>query len=247
MLTEENLSNLESELESLQDKLSNKKLEEIQSKTAINLNDDPRAATGNATTNPLSIHYAPNTVTEKIQFNEFLEEELTFRGVEEPEELRLAEKRELLKSFLVNEFMLKKIKESLEHGRKREGALFLLLQAIPCILHMENRVGLKILTMLLTEGVHNSMEGQIYADIPITHRKKLFNKFLDDIEGKINYEIFGDLLNPTQWKCPRDSSGEHCKILDITLDNNKTRELMNNLEPLICMCVVDVERRQKYE
>lgn len=47
-----------------------------------------------------------------------------------------------------------------------ETALFLLMQAVPCVLHMENRVSLKMLTMLLlVNGVSEVKKGSIFGHI----------------------------------------------------------------------------------
>ena len=44
--------------------------------------------------------------------------------------------------------------------------MFLLIQAIPCILHMEIRVGIKILlTMLMIEVLSNANGKLLYTDI----------------------------------------------------------------------------------
>jgi hypothetical protein len=57
---------------------------------------------------------------------------------------------------------------------KHEGvgeALFLVMQAVPCILHCENRVCLKILTMILVEGYSNAESGVILSSISATSKK----------------------------------------------------------------------------
>ncbi len=47
----------------------------------------------------------------------------------------------------------------IKHSEGVGSALFLVIQAVPCILHCENRVSIKILTMLLIKGISNAQAG----------------------------------------------------------------------------------------
>jgi hypothetical protein len=53
--------------------------------------------------------------------------------------------------------------KKLQHCSKLEASIILLLHKIPCILHGENRVGLKLLTMLLREGFSNDQRGLLFV------------------------------------------------------------------------------------
>jgi hypothetical protein len=55
--------------------------------------------------------------------------------------------------------------EKVAHCSKLEASIILLLHKIPCILHGENRVGLKLLTMLLREGFSNVQRGFLFGHI----------------------------------------------------------------------------------
>ena len=74
-----------------------------------------------------------------------------------------------MKERLKVEFRYRQLKQGLARGEElaNSASLFRILDAVPCVLHMENRVGLKTLTMLLTEGLSNAKKGTIYtADFP---------------------------------------------------------------------------------
>ena len=62
--------------------------------------------------------------------------------------------QELLKESLIKEYALFEILDELRHGTINEAtALYLVINALPCILHLENRVSLKILSRLLRIGM----------------------------------------------------------------------------------------------
>jgi hypothetical protein len=68
--------------------------------------------------------------------------------------------RDTLKIVLAKEFTLREIQENIEWGTiSQRTAFYLVINAIPCILHLENRVGLKILTRLLRLGLDNWVAG----------------------------------------------------------------------------------------
>ena len=62
--------------------------------------------------------------------------------------------QDLLKESLKKEYALFEILDELRHGTINQAtALYLVINALPCILHLENRVGLKILSRLLRIGM----------------------------------------------------------------------------------------------
>jgi hypothetical protein len=63
--------------------------------------------------------------------------------------------------------MQERLKKALviAHGTiSQHSALYLIINAIPCILHLENGVGLKIFTLLLLIGLDNVKEGVLGMD-----------------------------------------------------------------------------------
>ncbi len=60
---------------------------------------------------------------------------------------------------------LKRHLEKLQHCSNLEACLIALLHIVLCILHCENRVGIKLLTMLLLEGFSNAQLGYIFLQI----------------------------------------------------------------------------------
>ena len=147
--------------------------------------------------------------------------------------------REVLKNLVEHESQLKKISLRLEQCTPDEGMCFVLLQWIPCILHMENRVGLKILTMLLSEGLEIAKEGKkhpLYMQSLVKEREEAFVK---NIQNVINNKILGEGLNKWQFTVPieKGRDGEGSIIGKINLENTKTREVVENIEQLIDFCL----------
>ena len=66
------------------------------------------------------------------------------------------ELRSELKEELLREIKTKELEEKLHHLAPLEGVKFLTLQMIPCILHMETRVGVKITILILQDGLSNA-------------------------------------------------------------------------------------------
>ena len=52
----------------------------------------------------------------------------------------------------------------IECNKERKEAMIRIMTFIPCILHIENRVGLKMLTMLLIEGLSSTQGGRLNVE-----------------------------------------------------------------------------------
>ena len=151
----------------------------------------------------------------------------------------MTSRRERLRSHLILEEKIQNLKSDLDHCTPKDGALFLIYNAIPCILHMENRVGIKILTMLLVEGLSNVKEKTIFENIQ--HEGPRIHTFLNRIAIVTNREILGNDENPSQWEVPYDKKSKVIGL--ISLCNNRTRKFINNLGVLISICTPEGDRR----
>ena len=107
MLTEETLDSLEEELLKISDSTVPEKEQRIEMESLINREEDPRIATANSRSNIQSSHYEPNTVAEKMQYMEFLEDKLGLRDENSELDLEygsLSDKRKALRQFLLKEY-----------------------------------------------------------------------------------------------------------------------------------------------
>ena len=104
---------------------------------------------------PLSINFEPTSVAEASKFMDLLVEESLLRDMDVLEKTR-EELRSEFKTKLGQEEHLRRLLARLQHCTPEEGVSFVLLQWIPCILHMENRIRIKVLTLLFAEGLSDA-------------------------------------------------------------------------------------------
>jgi hypothetical protein len=112
---------------------------------------------------------------------------------------------------------------------------------------MENCVGTKILTMLLIEGIQNARDGNTYMNE--NNQKKRLANYITDVENIANRNVLGTKNHPAHWQVP--FFPEFCtkgkkEIKNITLDNNRTRKLMYNLNELIDISIINPNCREKF-
>jgi hypothetical protein len=147
-------------------------------------------------------------------------------------------RQEKLKDALRGEATIARLAKEIAHGEVKEGAYFLLMHTLPCVLHMENRNGIKLLTMMFIEGLSNAKQGSLYGDVNAEGTR--VSRFVSDIERLINSSILGSEDDPCQWMCPFDSKKK--EIGPITMDNVRTRRIVDAMDTLVNFCVVDGER-----
>jgi hypothetical protein len=213
--------------------------------SAIRTDEDPRYSRGNSNKDNTSIHFdysQPDIGAEqRTGFTNAVSEDLLLRGL--GVEGSLEERRARLKTSLEMEWLHQEIGDAIAHGNKAKvNALFTLLDTVPCILHMENRCGLKIFTMLLIEGLSNALKAVTFEDV--NSETKRMKAFFERVEDICNTEVWGTPDSPTQWICPRVEATREVGIL--CLDNMKTRALLNHFESMIELCTVPGERREMW-
>jgi hypothetical protein len=201
----------------------------------------PTSSTVSRTTDKRSIHFCPLDDDSRDTFIELLENELILQRMcptGELEELR----QRLLEELLLDE-NLKRHLEKLEHCSHLEACLIALLHKVPCILHLEKRVGIKLLTMLLLEGFSNAQLGLIFSQI----RSELdrIKAFAERIQEIFNTCILGDEDGPAQWTLPMSNDGKNVGIM--CLDNTRIRKVIEQFEILVDVAVRDDARMQKYK
>jgi hypothetical protein len=106
----------------------------------------------------LSIWYKPKEHSQRNAYNKLLTDELILRQMDLPVQSNWIERRDILLEALEQEEQIRKLIIRIENCKNKEEAIFLVLECIPCILHCENYIGLKIFTMLFAEGLGNATE-----------------------------------------------------------------------------------------
>ena len=103
-----------------------------------------------------------------------------------------------------------------------EGSKILLLEAVPCILLLENRCREKILRTLLIQGMNNQ-DGE-------TKSQKLF---IIAFQNKVNKCILGRKKMPAQWHIPLADDGK--AIVEVNLPNVCIRKIIKQFSILTDM------------
>jgi hypothetical protein len=154
-------------------------------------------------------------------FNTLLNEELQLRNM--PLDGTLGERRERLKNQLAQEERILLMQKAIERSEQgKEAALMLIHQAIPCIMHLENRSGEKILTMLLSVGADHYQRHRGGASL---------DGYVKEVQRIVQTIILGTEWRPKQWRVPMKEKGD--EIGKVSLSNSTTRQFMSNCYPLI--------------
>lgn len=98
------------------------------------------------------------------------------------------ENQERLRQSNTDEFLYKTIKKELQYYEEKSSSRVAdLLAFVPCILHMENRSGIKMLSMIVQEGMHN-MHKQLTFQQTKGKNKRL-NLYISKLEEQVNLTI----------------------------------------------------------
>ena len=243
MITENYTDNLKDKVNALLHQLSDD-LENVRKESKLKIiSDDSQEAASD----PLSVDHVPQNTIEAIEFMELLTDESLLRDVDTMDK-GLDELRDALKQHLTNEIKLTSLVDRLRHCTRDESIKYLLLQLVPCILHLETRVGLKLFTILLEDGLSEYMYGTHAQVNNINSEKERIKLFVNLIETEINTKILGDSRLPYQFKIPmeKNKSTSKSQIGTISLENTKVRSITEKLTSLIKICLSSDEKQSKW-
>jgi hypothetical protein len=183
-----------------------------------------------------SVDFQPNGIAETQEYlNKYLRPDLRSLGLSclgSPEQLQ-----ERLKGAIV--FLQEKEElEKNEEAAKYPGAMIAIRQAVPCILHCENRCGEKILKMLLIEGM-NERDGNTRS------QKEMMSTF----EERVNTRVLGSMWRKTNWKIPQCKSEKGSGgflISEVTMPNTHVRKFLRSFNALASIVIIDNQRRAQW-
>jgi hypothetical protein len=142
-------------------------------------------------------------------FSSLVTEELKLHNM--PLTGSLEEHRDALRCQLLVEEMLQLIKQAIDCSELgKAAALILIKQAIPCIMHLENQVEEKILTILLSIGANLYQRRRATSSI---------QNYIEEVERIASRVILGTEWRPNQWRVPLTENQE---LASISLSNTKT-------------------------
>lgn len=173
------------------------------------------------------IDYRPITARDTTTFSRQVTDELASRSINVTGSLAVRQQR--LRQQLLNEQRVQDLQHMLTHSAPQEKAMYLVLQAVVCILHLENRVGLKSIETILRSGLSNAMKGILEWTVS-TGIQKRQDEYVKCITEIVQTRILGTLSAPSQWQFPLTDDG---KMGSLSMDNNRTRAIVNLIEAII--------------
>jgi hypothetical protein len=228
--SEANMLRLQGELASLKQTYPYLADDSVLSRLKIRLDDSQV----NKTRDKTNIEYVPRTIAQKEVFGKvFLNHDLQQLGLSIVGTLQTRRERlrSVLEHFYTGDVMGRTIEAS-----KYPGAFITIRQAIPCILHLENRCGEKIIKLLLLEG---------YNRENITKSEQ--DKLILDFEGVVNSRVLGTPRRRSHWRLNTGKDKDNQKVIaDQSMPNTHVRKFMDHFEELAELCILDEERLQKW-
>jgi hypothetical protein len=113
----------------------------------------------------------------------------------------LTERQQQLRQRLVSEQRAYDITVLLADSEPKDRAMYLALQGVVCILHLENRVGLKSIESILCSGLSNARKGVLNWIVAkgVSRRQ---DEYIRRITSIMQTEILGTTFAPLQWRFP---------------------------------------------
>ena len=132
-----------------------------------------------------------------------------------------------LKELLLVEHRYKFLLEILQET-SLEAAMIKLQKAIPCLLHMENRISDAMVTHLLRRGIKLREENRRGTE-----------ELLHAVELIFNEQLFGLPGSASNWKFPLNPDGT---MGEVKLSNWRARRVIDQIEALVDCCLPDREK-----
>ena len=123
----------------------------------------------------------------------------------------------LLHEILITEYRYALLKGLCE-AKTKEEAMILLEKAVPCLLHLENRVSECIIRMLLLRALE-FVEDDTHATA----------EYILEVERYINEKIFGEPDAPSGWKFPYEDN----KLGEVKFSNWRARRIIEEFDVLV--------------
>ena len=253
--TEEVVQTLKSEVDEFKKSmpLLAKDMDLLEEESEISTEDDPRSDPPSDVqlTNLRSIHFDLGRATQqqRREYSKLVTADLSLRRL--PTLGRLEDRQRRLKAQHYAEWEYRKAKTTLDglESSRKSTALVLIMDSIPCLLHLENRMGIKMLTMVLKSGLSNAIL-PTHGELPwmpdtmptVEERIQLFKDKIADI---MNRQILGTETQPTQWEVPYEKTTK--KIGDICMDNVRIRRCNSKFHLLIDACIVRPEKIESWK
>ena len=254
MCTDEHMAKMNDQVKTFEDAMPeiSKEIGTIwnDSKISISKAIDPRAPPTKAqrTKDLSSIHFDISKATQakRRAYSTNLNNDLELRGLELSGSLASRQRR--LKLQLISEWTYVDASTTVNRFGKASitSALVMLMDTIPCLLHMEMRMGIKILSMCLKDGLTRSKNNELKW-IDEKHFGNMANKcnaFVVGIEKVLNTEILGSETMPFQETLPLDKKTH--TMGEIKMDNTKIRKILAKMDKIVDLCIIKEDDKTRW-
>jgi len=213
------LDNLESSLGEYYEK-HGKTYKEIMEKTQ--LRTDHMQATKESDMRHIDYIIPVNDPEKQRQYSQFIARECFLRGIR-LHGTQVDEWRSLLRVSVSMEkyiFFLERVRMWKAEGRESVPLVEVVELLIPCILHLENRIGEKIITIILRKGL-DCYQG----------RKE---DYIETMLKIFRTQILGTDTSPSHWRLyyEKDSDG-NIRLEPVQVKNNVSRSIINHIDTII--------------
>ena len=194
-----------------------------------------------------SIDYVPASMDESIESMQDVVKEMELRKLPTVNKT-VNQMRNEIRECLVSEEEMTRLVGQLNQAETRADAMEKIMQYVPCILHAENRIGIKIFTMFLQEALSNAQGDLINMGWDEnSNLKQREQMFIEYVEKEVCNNMLGSDGNVAQWKVPVVSKkGQQAQEIGIiNMENYHMRSIIEQLDSLIDKCITSTgENRQ---
>ena len=189
-----------------------------------------------------SIHYNIDVACaeDRRTYGERVTTDLALRGMDVSGNLKARQAR--LKTAHVNEWMYFRACQNLAqfNNTQIDAAMVLVMDCVPCILHMENRMGLLFLSTVLKIGLGYAKQKEGLRWMKKAEQKTENTRiaaFIRKVNMTMNTVVLGTKEQPRQWVLPYDDKTKSIAV--ICMDNVRVRKVVRCFDKLVDVCVAD--------
>ena len=144
---------------------------------------------------------------------------------------------------------MSKLLSQIDENVLQKDVMVQIMALIPCIMHMETRIGIKIPTILLIKGLSSSQGGRLhpveYSECTTASQRE--QKYLTKTQDIVNKRILGSKDCPRQWQVPTEKkTGSATSIGIINFENYKVRSIIECIDEIIDASISEPERQDMW-
>ena len=174
-----------------------------------------------------------NNPDQTLKYENFLISEIRIHNLPLPIPLTIEGICTVLKDQLIMERLIGKLEVETRRDINQDSGIFRLMYTVPCLLHAEIRIYIKVIELLLIEGLANCTTKQTYVDE--NNRNKQHKLFMKNLYNIINKMILGtgaeEMSAP--WSLLLEGTPNKEEIGNISFNKNRARKIVESMENLL--------------